>query len=507
MVGCLRYGVGYEKLQERDDHVRSHSRPFKCPEHGCFYGEVGFANNRSLSQHISLCHTDLASPKSIFPALSNARLPTADERRKFRHAIQCRSVDRVQDLINSNSFLLDRVTQNGYTALQYAAIHGTVDCAQRFLHCGSSIGAVNKFGTALHVACSSRQTRMVKFLLLNSTCAEDVNAKDKQGNTPLSEVLASWCMFDSNARMEIFRLLLGDSRVFANTRNYSGRTPLSFAAVLDHSMPVPIVEMLLRHDTGIEIDTRDNEGRTPLSWAASAGITEVVKVFLQHSSDVNAKDARGRTPLSWAAGRQDAFHPEAISVVRTLLEHDGIDVDARDNEGRTPLSWAASSGASGVVAVFLQHGRWLDVNAKDAGGRTPLSWAATREFKEQPPSAQAQTRAQTQAQVRLQAHAQARARARAELEEVPVVKVLLKHDGIDVESRDDEGRTPLSWAASGGSFAVVDAFLGHGVGIDVNAKDNRGRTPLEWAAAREKPLEIAPVVQALVGRGGVGGTL
>ena len=597
MVGCLRYSVGYEKPQERDDHIRSHNRPFKCPARGCFYGEVGFGNNRSLDKHISLCHTDPASSRFIFPRLSKPSLPTTDERLRFRRAIRNENLDLIRDLLNTNSSLRDRVTEEGYTALQYAASYGKVASALHFLRSGSNIGDVNKHGSALNLACFSAQTEMVRFLLSNSRCAEDVNSKDKWGNTPLLATLKSRHDRGSTTiRVDILRLLLEDGRVTVNSENNvgwtalscaassgavevvralldhdgpgieidakdnkgrtalswaastgvagvvralldhggpgieinakdnEGRTALSWAAstgtpevvrtLLDHDRPgievdakdnkgrtalswaagrgaAEVVRALLDHDgPGIEINAKDDEGRTALSWAASRGAAAVVKVFLQHGRgvDVNAKDAGGRTPLSWAAGAAgQSWLLGMAPTVKELLDHDGTDADARDNEGRTPLSRAAGEGDLGVVELLLRRGSGVDVNAKDFRGRTPLSWAASWGFKEQPPLA--------------------RARARVELAAVQVVKVLLKHDGIDVESRDDEGRTPLSWAASGGAFAVVDAFLGHGVGVDVNAKDNRGRRPLEWAAAREKPLEIAPVVQALVERGGVGGTL
>ena len=33
-------------------------------------------------------------------------------------------------------------------------------------------------------------------------------------------------------------------------------------------------------------------------------------------------------------------------------------------------------------------------------------------------------------------------------------------------------------------MGLVEVFLEHGMRVDVNAKDNGGRTPLSWAAAR-----------------------
>ncbi|KAL2004632.1 hypothetical protein VTN00DRAFT_3368, partial [Thermoascus crustaceus] len=52
--------------------------------------------------------------------------------------------------------------------------------------------------------------------------------------------------------------------------------------------------------------------------------------------------------------------------------------------------------------------------------------------------------------------------------------------GVDPNSKDNTGRTPLSWAASHGQGAVVQLLLEKGV--DPDSKDEDGRTPLSWAA-------------------------
>lgn len=417
MIGCLYYDVGFESLQERDNHVRSHNRPFKCPERGCFYEELGFGNNQSLNRHIALCHSSSDSSKFAFP-----KLPTAGERKRFQEAIKSDNLDLVRELIHANSSLQDGAWIGGYTGLQLAAKHGSVRIAQLLLDCGSNIGTLSKSGTALHVACFWGQADMVQFLLSYSRCEEDVNSKDEQGDTPLLSVFRSQYV---SAKLEVVRLLLEDRKVSANIQNRIGRTPLSLAAALNHSEAVPMVMMFLKRD-GIDINAKDSGGGTPLSWAASSGIAGVVKIFLQWDGvDVNARDAGGRTPLSWAAYREDS---EAVPVVMLLLGHNEVDINARDNEGRTPLAWAAVKRIEGVVKVLLQD-RGVDVNARDAGGRTPLSWAAGSGT-------------------------------------AAVVDAFLEQSvGVDVNARDDRGRTPLSWAVArrdAGMAAVVKRLEEHG---------------------------------------------
>lgn len=61
------------------------------------------------------------------------------------------------------------------------------------------------------------------------------------------------------------------------------------------------------------------------------------------------------------------------------------------------------------------------------------------------------------------------------------VKQVLGWDGIDVNRRDSNHRTPLSYAAEGGDEAVVKLLLGKD-NIDVNSRDLNRRTPLSLAA-------------------------
>jgi ankyrin repeat protein len=52
-----------------------------------------------------------------------------------------------------------------------------------------------------------------------------------------------------------------------------------------------------------------------------------------------------------------------------------------------------------------------------------------------------------------------------------VVRLLVERDDVEVDSKDDYGRTPLSWAAERGHKAVVQLLVER-VDVEVNSKDN-----------------------------------
>ena len=61
------------------------------------------------------------------------------------------------------------------------------------------------------------------------------------------------------------------------------------------------------------------------------------------------------------------------------------------------------------------------------------------------------------------------------------VKALLKDHPDLVFNKDNDGRSPLHWAANSGHKDVVELLLTNKA--EVNAKDNDGRSPLHWAAS------------------------
>jgi len=76
-----------------------------------------------------------------------------------------------------------------------------------------------------------------------------------------------------------------------------------------------------------------------------------------------------------------------------------------------------------------------------------------------------------------------------------IADVLLSHDA-DINAKDNEGQTPLHYAARQGQIQAVEWLLKHGA--DVNPRDKNGKTPLGQISSRQGRVmrkDIADLLQ------------
>jgi hypothetical protein len=131
------------------------------------------------------------------------------------------------------------------------------------------------------------------------------DVKDDYGRTALMFVPRKGCT--DIVRLLIVRALL-DKGADVNAKNKNGNTPLRFAAMADDT---DIVKALL--DKGADMNMRNELGTTALMYSASEGRLDIVKLLLEKGADVNIKDGSGMTALMWASEKNHT------NIARALL--------------------------------------------------------------------------------------------------------------------------------------------------------------------------------------------
>jgi ankyrin repeat protein len=148
------------------------------------------------------------------------------------------------------------------------------------------------------------------------------------------------------------------------------------------------------------------------------------------------------------------------AAVRALLDK-GVSANTKDGDGRTPLTEAAYYGHTEIVKMLIAKG--ADVWAKKRDGETPVTMAAGH-----PDIVQLLKRNQDLIEA-------ARAADNKNVQR-------LLDEGAYVNSRDAEGRTPLTEAAWEGHADTVKLLLEKGA--DPNLKKNDGLGPLMIATGK-----------------------
>jgi ankyrin repeat protein len=186
--------------------------------------------------------------------------------------------------------------------------------------------------------------------------------------------------------------------------------------------------LLLFFEAGIDVNARNSDGYTALMAAAKNGQVEVVNKLLEQKANVDIQGYSGLTALMLAAENN------RLSIVKTLLSRNG-DPNLQDNNGWTALMKAVYRGNTECVLAIADRSR-QEVNRG-------LLVAALMGHKE-------------------------------------TAKALLDR-GAEIDSRAEDGRTPLMLAASKGNADLVSFFL-H-AGADPSLADKSGDTAASLASA------------------------
>ncbi|XP_019234461.1 PREDICTED: probable protein S-acyltransferase 23 isoform X2 [Nicotiana attenuata] len=162
--------------------------------------------------------------------------------------------------------------------------------------------------------------------------------------------------------------------------------------------------------------------------------------------------------------------------LRKFVEIDGVSVYQPDGNGYYALQWAALNNFVDIVQYIIEHGG--NVHATDNAGQTALHWAAVRGS-----IAAADVLLQNGARVEAaDVNGYRAVHVAAQYGQTAFLNHIVAKYHADLNVPDNDGRSPLHWAAYKGFGDTIrlllfrDAFQGR--------QDKDGCTPLHWAALR-----------------------
>ena len=164
------------------------------------------------------------------------------------------------------------------------------------------------------------------------------------------------------------------------------------------------------------------EQNTQLHHCVDKGMIASVKRLLTiRNIDVDARNERKQTPLSIASCS------DYEEIVRMLVDK-GADVNAKDDMSHTPVIWAAINQNVDLIRLFAEKG--ADLNASDVGGFTALHNAVNYGSSH-----------------------------------LPVIRELVLTYRVDINAKNEDGKTPLGQARRWNRREVMD-FLRSNGGLD-----------------------------------------
>uniref|UniRef100_A0ABD2X5S7 Uncharacterized protein n=1 Tax=Trichogramma kaykai TaxID=54128 RepID=A0ABD2X5S7_9HYME len=332
---------------------------------------------------------------------------------------------------------IDARNKEGRTPLHLALRNGNLEAAVWLLRRGADLIKAEKDGLIpLHVVCklaSPADKDLAKLFFQRARRGLRVDALDKEGNTALHLALNK-----GNKRLAKRLLKRGAD---PNLAGAEGETPLHVVGARNDDAGVELAETLIKYGGDrLRVDAIGQLGRTPLHLALRQGNKRLVELLLKAGADLDRPDAEGETGLHIACQKYDDDHDIPKMILTKSKSCSGL--DARNKWGDTPLHLALRNGRRRATEWLLRRG--ADPNAPNELGQTPL-------------------------------HAMSQPRPRDDR----LVKMLFKltrGQQLRIDTRDEDGSTPLHLAVCGGHAKALGMLLSRGA--DPNAVDARGATPL-----------------------------
>ena len=369
------------------------------------------------------------------------------------------------------------LNRHGHTLLHVAASYGSLKAMQTLLAAGFEVDEKDRSGKTALQYLAHRGPKPALQALIDA--GADIEAKDKQTDPPL--VCAA-----QGHNVERLRMLI-DAGAKLDTKGGSGTTAL---AITIEQGNIKAIKMLL--DAGADKTVVDQTGCSPLhiavgkkklsyrfgpfdpKWKLVERQNAILHLLIEAKCNLEATDRDKQTPLHHAVLWN---HPEA----RKVLIDAGANLEAKDKEGATPLHYAALYGDLKAFKALLDAG--ADIEAKDKIGGTPLHRAAAG-LRWPELYGDGSHLNNCRSYIDHQAYEACCGR----------VTEFLIEKKVDLNAQDDQGRTPLHYAASADYASATEKLLA--AGANFKAKDKKGRSPLCYAILADNGRTANRLIEA-----------
>ena len=357
--------------------------------------------------------------------------------------------EKVVKVLLEAGAVIEAKAKNQLTPIHVAAVRGHEKVVKALLEAGAEIEAQDQWQyTPLHRAAVNGHEKVVKVLL---EAGAEIEAKDNVQCTPLHRAAV-------NGHVPAIQALL-EAGAEIEAQDQWQYTPLHRAAENGHEK---VVKALL--EAGAEIEAQDQWQYTPLHRAAENGHVPAIQALLEAGAEIEVKDEEQCTPLHLASkqGR--------VSAIHALLEA-GAEIEAQDKNQCTPLHRAAENGHVPAIQALLEAG--AKIEAKNINRWTPVDFAAYNGHEDL-------------ARELLNAGARFETSSKnlflhwaSENGLINGARALLAL-GAEINSQDEDNKTPLHLAAENNQDEIVALLLSEECGVD--CRDKEGKTPLHYAA-------------------------
>lgn len=106
-----------------------------------------------------------------------------------------------------------------------------------------------------------------------------------------------------------------------------------------------MIEFFIKQDYQISLLNKNLE--TPLHIACLKGETEIAKILIKRSKNLNLQDHEGNTPLHKAM----ECHDNNKKIIIHLIKN-GCDINKINNKHETPLTYGLSKGLTRIFNYF-----------------------------------------------------------------------------------------------------------------------------------------------------------